>query len=264
MSRIDEIKHRIGDTDREYTDHTYFREVPLNGANDEEQRAYRTIARGDGNPAAPILAGYKKKSGKTVIVNSDMEGRRRSAMLHGRLAIALLCILVFLVALGSAVEVFSHSHEYDRLKFYFSQGENTEDRELFRFGPFEGYVTVGDSLERVNDILGAPEEICEPLYYYGNSYLIVEEGVVVGYYRDPAEELPVTVGFLWEGMAGRVMEGDSADSVVQRLGSPDYFFGRSWLYDGCNGVAGSHYTQKGRFEVLFDDKGAVCGCNYLE
>lgn len=229
-------------------------------ATEEEKEAYDTFLRTGEMPDDSFRVGRKKPTTKKVVlINPQWEKKRARALLCSRRIVTVLVLLVTTAAVISGISLLSDSHLSDRLRAAF-YSESGNDANPFAFGPFEGYVTVGDSIERADELLGEPDLVYDSYRYYQKSYLIVRDGTVVGYYRDPREFFPVTVGFKGENASGRVMVGDLVSSVIYRLGSPDYYFGKNWLYLSCNGSARNDELPDTSFEVDFDDEGQVISC----
>ena len=230
-------------------------------ATDEEKELYdQTFHKGE--TAEPFFRIGRKKPlrKKLILVNPKWEKKRARTLLYCRRVVAVLVLLVGFAALITAFRLLSDSHFGDRLRTAFLANNQSDDVSGFVFGPFEGYVTIGDSVARADELLGEPDVVYDSYRYYQNSYLIIEEDTVVGYYRDPSEAFPVTVGFKGENAAGRVMVGDRVKSVVYRLGSPEFCFGKNWLYLSCNGTARSDEVSDTNFEVDFNDDGIVVAC----
>ena len=237
--------------------------IDYENAPKELRDAHDTVVRKGKADDSVRVARKKPRRNKWVIVNPSWEHKRFLSLKLSRRIVRITVLSACVVALLFAVRILSHSHFADRLRYAFRSEPDTAENG-FVFESVEGYVTLGDSAEYVQDLLGEPDSISDTFYYYGKSYLIIEDGKVVGYYRDPGENLPVTVGYRGENASGRVMIGDSVKSVVYRLGSPEYCFGKNWLYIGCGGTAESSGTTDENFEIRFDDDGKVVACYTVE
>lgn len=245
---------------KDIPDDTRPKVIRYEDATEEEKEAYDSFLRtGEMSDDAFRVGRKKPTTRKVVLINPQWEKKRARALLCSRRIVTVLVLLVTAAAVISGISLLSDSHLSDRLRaaFYTDSGN---DADPFAFGPFDGYVTVGDSVEHADELLGEPELVYDSYRYYQKSYLIVRDGTVVGYYRDPREFFPVTVGFKGENASGRVMVGDLVSSVIYRLGSPDYYFGKNWLYLSCNGSARSDELPDTSFEVDFDDEGQVIAC----
>ena len=229
-------------------------------ATDKQKAAYDAImAHGKAADETVRIAQNKPRRGKPVIINPKWEHRRNLTVKHSRRIILIATLSVAVVALRIGMQQFSHSRFFDRLQYAFQyDADNAADG--MNFEPIDGYVTVGDSVERATELLGEPDFIESNFYYYGKSYLIFEEDKVVGYYRAPDDAIPVSVGQRGKNPSGRVMVGDSMKNVIYLLGSPEFCFGKNWLYLSCNGLADPDGTPKEDFEVQFDDDGRVLAC----
>lgn len=245
-------------------DDVFYDKVDYSEATPEQKKIYDDTTKGIEHKSKTIRAAAKRKTGSVVVLNPYYERKRKQKIAAVLRIVVWLCFTVAVLAVVSAIDYITSTHTGDRLKtaFLFSDGD---DREFYeRFESFENYVTLGDSAEKIEAVLGTPDRMEGTLLYYGDSYLIVEENRVVGFYRDPTEALAVTLGFQGEKAAGKVLVGDSAQNVVYRLGTPDYCFYQNWLYLHCNGTAETVGEADTNFEVNFNEQGIVVSCHELK
>lgn len=250
--------------DKQEFDGKHFEAIEYDKATPEQQKVYDEVTNGIESKDKNIRAGRRRKNGSIVLLNPYYE-RKRKEKVNALLRVVLwLCFIVAVVVIVTGIDYVTSTHTGDRLRSAFLYSDKDDRAFHERFEPIENYVTLGDNAERIEEILGTPDRMDGTLYYYGDSYLIVEEDRIIGFYRDPTESLAVTLGFQGEKAAGKVLVGDSAQNVVYRLGTPDYCFYQNWLYLNCNGTAETVGQANTNFEVNFNEKGIVVSCHELK
>lgn len=201
----------------------------------------------------------KTPDGKTVVLSENLEDDKKTS----KRAEGLITVLSFAIVLCIvACVVFSSFEEYkvlDDFALFFDKGSKISDNETYSFGSFDGFVTVGDSLDSAVSVLGLPEKSVDNMYYYNNSYIIVENETVVGYYKNPSDDFRVTVGF--KQTNGRISKGDNPARVVALLGSPTYYLKNEWIYENVsqNFEYINSNSVVSKLTVHFDDNYKVSG-----
>lgn len=174
----------------------------------------------------------KTVNGKTVVINKKLEEDQKLSDKTEKTVVFICFAVVFCIV---ACVVFSALHKNgfaDEVALLLDKESKISESGNYKFGKFEGFVTVGDSLEDTADILGLPDKIVEDMYYFGNSYLLIDNNTVVGYYKEPSDDFRVTVGF--KEVDGKISKGDNAARVVSLLGSPTYYLKHEWIYENVS------------------------------
>lgn len=206
----------------------------------------------------------KSSDCKKSVVNRNNNANIKTTRKSEKVIVFLCFMTVFCIV---ACIVFSALYRYDVIDdilLDFNKESKISDTGCYDFGSFEGFVTVGDSLENALKILGLPDQAVDNLYYYGNSYIIVEESTVVGYYKDSADDIHITVGF--KKVDGRISKGDNPARVVSLLGSPAYYLKDEWIYENISHQF-EHINYDGiatRLTVHFDENYKVSGYVFSE
>ncbi len=109
------------------------------------------------------------------------------------------------------------------------------------------FLKIGDDERTALRILGAPDKVDDFRYTYGNSYILVSDGKVIGYSKNYSDKnFPVKAGDKNFNIEKRNVElGDSSDNVINILGSPDLCLPYVWKYEKC--------------ELIFDEKMTLAG-----
>ncbi len=215
-----------------------------------------------------INIGLADERGREMIVNSKLEKKRMIVRKFDNICIVLMLSAVFIIAASAAIDVFLKSKAADTFLLNTNRSAYISESGDYIFGSFENYVTIGDTLEYAFDILGFPDFYIKESgqFFYGDSYIIVENDKVVGYYKDGKEEFHVTVGYKDEGISNAIGIGDSAGRVVKKLGSPDIYLKQKWIYKNYNErfEKNIYDSSEKNLIVIFDDDYTVSAYEFTE
>lgn len=215
--------------------------------------------------ADTVNIGLKNERGRHMIVNPALEKKRMLLRKLDFVCIAVMIAAVLSAAIFASINIILDSDAAD--KMFFGKSPHISDDGNYIFGDFDGYVTVGDTLETAFEILGLPDSYNAEsnLYYYGYSYIIVDNDTVVGYYNDKSNEFHVTVGYKNPGTTSAIGIGDSAPRVVKKLGSPEYYLKRRWIYKDMNEkFEKSSYSAGSELVINFDENYTVSGYEFIK
>lgn len=232
-------------------------------ATKEEQSTYDTLIKKERIPDNDdIKIGVKRKkidgSEKYVIVDPNEELARIKSRKYMDVLIYILSAVALIIAVINLVSFFFTTPTGQKLSRSLSGSSITENGDYI-FGTFDDMVTIGDNIDTAIDILGFcefPMEIGDTTYlHYGKSYLIIENNIVVGYYKSPDDDFKVTVGDKKKDIPRMIFIEDEANRVVDKLGSPDHYLKRRWIYYGIdvdyNRTTGDNAKN---LTVLFDNE----------
>ena len=127
-------------------------------------------------------------------------------------------------------------------------------------------MTIGTNLDDAIAILGLPTPGDKNQYFYGESYILVENGVVVGYHKDEEDYFLVTVGYQNGDLDPVVNIGDTARRVVSKLGSPTTYHKYTWVYENMNKNFTYNYYYSSsslRLIINFDENYQVKGYEFV-
>ena len=203
---------------------------------------------------------YGNKKSRTS--QKNIEQRRNSSE---KITVVLYIILVAIVLSLIVLTLFSNSGSTsiaDEMRMNYNREAYISPEGNYKFGSFPGFVTVGDTLDEAVSVLGLPTSYRDDCYYFGLSYIIVENDIVVGYYRDKDRDFKVTVGF--RELEASIVPGDSAARVVKKLGSPDMYLKYEWVYEQIpyNTFMGGYNSEKVKLTLTFDQDYKLVGYTY--
>lgn len=235
-------RHKIGKANSskyKYTPKNYT--VDKKNSSDAEKNAYdsvikhQTPAYDDTNIGTHITTSHGKR--KIIIVDEQAEIERTKNENAINFALVMFTVIAFVVTVVMLVNFF-FSTDIGSSVLRQMQGSSGIKGENYIFGKFEDHVTIGDSYDAVISLLGfpdAPQEEDGTLFmYYGESYIIIEDETVVGYYRHPDSDFKITVGNAKKDITRMIFAGDGAKRVVDKLGSPDHYLKHTWIYYGID------------------------------
>jgi len=107
--------------------------------------------------------------------------------------------------------------------------------------PAKRYLTINDSIDKVYDILGQPDNIIGDLYFYHGNSLTIQNGVVKGYSMYDSVNFPISIGVKKQN-AKKIEIGSTELDVVNYLGTPYTFYTDQWIYP--NGYVSFDYNHK--------------------
>lgn len=192
--------------------------------------------------------------GKDVIVDTNLELKRQTARKFEACIIAILIIIFAAILIFTALSQFTDSTSGDKLLHNAVPTAFVTENSTYDFGEFKNFVTVGDSFEKAIDVLGLPDRYSDGTYFYGSSYITVENNIVTGYFNDPYDSLKITLGY--KESDDPILRGDSARRVVKKLGSPDYCTEHEWIYFDISenfASSNSYSGNKGTLTLTFDE-----------
>jgi len=207
--------------------------VKLENATDVEKMAYAETMK-IGRNENSVYPAVKNRRGKIVIVDPKYENARRINTKIEKTIYACVLTVTIIIVLAIIAGFFVNSSSGQKIINAVFGDKHISSDGNYIYGDFEGYVTIGTSYEDAIEILGLPTPGSEDQYFYGNSYIIVENDVVVGYHKDSFDYFPVTVGFRDDDINPVVTLGDNAARVVTKLGSPDTYHKYRWIYKDMN------------------------------
>ncbi len=215
--------------------------VEKKNATDAEKNAYDSVikhqkpAYDDTNIGTHISTSHGKR--KIIIVDEQAEIERTKNENAINFALVMFTVIAFVVTVIMLVNFF-FSTDIGSSVLRHLQGSSGIKGDDYVFGKFENQVTIGDSYDTVISLLGfpdAPQEEDETLFmYYGESYIIIEDETVVGYYKKPGSDFKITVGDAKKDITRMIFVGDGAKRVVDKLGSPDHYLKHTWIYYGID------------------------------
>ncbi len=244
--------------------------VDKRSASPEEINAYDTlIKKGKLPDNSDVNIGVKRKkidgSEKYIIVDPKEELRRIKSRKYTNILIYFLSVVSLIIALFTIADFFFTTPTGQKLA-NFLNGSPVSENGNYNFEKFDEYVTIGDSYNSAVDILGSPETIktdeTSSYHYYNDSYIIVKNDTVVGYYKAPDDDFKVTVGEQKKDIQTMIFVGDDAKRVVDKLGSPDHYLKQRWIYYDMDIDYKKTSKNKGKtLTVNFDDKYIVTSIN---
>lgn len=230
------------------------------------RRPDRKRFQNDSNRAAAQEIEYDVK-GRRVLVNPTFKKRRKLTQQIEACFVLMMSICVFILAVITAWDLFCDSRFGSELLFNLNRSRYISEDGNYIFGPFDGYVTIGDSAEYAYEILGAPDEIDREagMLRYGSSYLLLDGDTVVGYYKSRMDEFHVTVGYQTTALYQNAVElHESASRIISKLGSPDYYLKRRWIYENTD----LHFLRSDDAEtdlvILFDEDYFVSAYEFVK
>ncbi len=168
---------------------------------------------------------------KKVLVVPHLE---KANIVARQLQTIILLVMLFLVGTVCGLYIFEKASGMDAgdiIKSITSDEPYIAEGGYMVFGEFEGYVTLGDKTDRIVEILGIPDEVYDSKYYYGESYLIIENDTVTGFYIHKDDDFKVTIGEAEFESGKAIFEDDTAERVVSILGTPRFCEKTYWIYD---------------------------------
>lgn len=235
----------------------------------DQKRGVQKVSGGTKNKKPkpnPIISsrnnGRSKKKKSEMIPQESIEQQRRYTERISVVLYIMLIILTVIIIAYTAIGYYKNSQSGEDLLHSLKGEEYISSEGNYLFDSFDGYVTVGDSMDKVFEVLGLPESFEDDLYYYGNSYVIVENDIVVGYYRSPEDNLKITVGF--REIDSPIVRGDSASRVVKKIGSPNHYLKYEWIYYDIpmSMFSGVYSGKTVTLTVNFDDNYKLTGYTY--
>ncbi|MBE6623243.1 MAG: hypothetical protein E7621_03550 [Ruminococcaceae bacterium] len=244
--------------------------VDKRAASSEERNAYDTLIKNGNLPEnTDINIGIKRKkidgSEKYIIVDPKEELSRVKSRKYTNMLICFLAVISLIIALFTIADFFFTTPTGQKLASFLN-GSPVSENGNYNFGKFDDYVTIGDSYNTAIEILGSPETIktdnTSSFYYYNDSYIIVKNETVVGYYKASDDDFKVTVGERKKDIQSMIFVGDDAKRVVDKLGSPDHYLKQRWIYYDMDIDYKKTSKNKGKtLTVNFDDKYIVTSIN---
>ena len=241
-------------------------QIEMQNATEAEKEQYKATL-GNEVSDGKFYAGAIKASGKTVMIDPAFEKRRRHTEKIDKIAIYSLISVVIIIIIAIAVNFIANSSHGQKIIDGLNKDKHISEQGNFIFGEFDGYVTIGTWFEDAVDILGLPTPGGENQYFYNNSYIIVEDDVVVGYHKDRSDYFLVTVGYKDENANPYVSIGDSAKRVVSKLGSPETYHKYQWTYCDMNqNFQKNSYYSSNSFDLVisFNDNYEVTGYEFVK
>lgn len=211
--------------------------------------------------------GIKNLRGKTVIVDPVYEKKRKLSRNIDKIITFIILGIVFIIVIAIAVNFIIESPVGDDIIVTLTGDDSITSHGNYDFGSFDGYVTIGTSFEEATKILGLPTPGTAGQYFYNNSYILIENDIVVGYHKDRADYFLVTVGFKDAETNPSISIGDSAKRVVSKLGSPDTYHKHEWIYENMNQnfTKNSYYSGNSVDLIIsFSDKYEVTGYEFVQ
>lgn len=213
-----------------------------------------------------VQYGKENKKGNVIFLDTAAEKKRRYSHKFEKSAVYTAIIAVILLMLFIVINWYAKSPSGQKILTELNRDKYISEDGNYIFGSFDGYVTIGSTIDEAVDILGLPTPGSENQYFYGNSYLLVENDIVVGYHKDPEDYFLVTVGFRINGRDPTLNVGDRAKRVVENLGSPTTYLKNVWIYEGMNkNFTYSYYSNSGsKLIITFDDDYLVKGYEFVD
>lgn len=240
--------------------------VNISDASPEQQKAYRDLMyKGKTPDTSSVDVGTADSNGRVFIVDPALEKRRRLSSVFESVTLVVMVATVAAIAVFSGISHLSKQKENKPASTEVNAYASANDEITVSFGKFEGFITVGDSLKDAVELMGLPDNYRDGKYFYGNSYLITENDIITGYYKDKTEDFRITVGF--KESEEPLVKGDYAPQVAKKLGSPDYCSKNEWIYEniGDNFSTHSYYAKKyGKLTLTFDDNYILSGYIFQE
>lgn len=244
--------------------------IDKRSASPEERNAYDTLIKKEKLPEnTDINIGVKRTkidgSEKYIIVDPKEELRRIKSRKYTNILIYCLSAITLIIALFTIADFFFTTPTGQKIA-NFLNGSSVYESGNYNFGKFDNYVTIGDSYDTAIEILGAPETIKNDekssYHYYNHSYIIVKNETIVGYYKAPDDDFKVTVGEQKKDIQTMIFVGDDAKRVVDKLGSPDHYLKKRWIYYDMDIDYKKASKNKGKTLTLnFDDKYILTSIN---
>ncbi len=241
-------------------------QIDLQNATDSEKDKYSDIFENDASDGK-FYAGAKKPSGKIVMIDPVFEKRRKNAARIDKIAVYSMLTVVIIILISITISYIADSSAGQKLMDALDSKNHITEQGNYVFGSFDGYVTIGTSFDEAVDILGLPTPGGEGQYFYGNSYILIEDDIVVGYHKDRSDHFLVTVGYKDAGANAVISLGDSAKRVVAKLGSPETYHKYQWTYTDMNQnfLKNSYYSSNAfNLVVSFNEKYEVIGYEFIQ
>ncbi len=241
-------------------------QIELKNATESQKEKYKDIIENEASEGE-FYAGSKKPGGKTVMIDPVFEKRRKNATRIDKIAVCSMLIVVTIIVISIAISYIADSSGGQKLMDTLGRNKHITEQGNYVFGEFDGYVTIGTSLDEAVDILGLPTPGGEGQYFYENSYILVEDDIVVGYHKDRSDYFLVTVGYKDADTNPIISIGDSAKRVVSKLGTPETYHKYQWTYTDMNqNFLKNSYYSSNAFDLIvsFNEKYEVIGYEFVQ
>ena len=239
--------------------------TPENASKDELDSAKSAFEFDDSD--SNVRIGKRNKKGNLVFVDPASEKKRNISAKFEKGAIYTTIIAVAVLMAFLVLNWFSSTSSGQKIISDMNNDKHITEDGNYIFGSFDGYVTIGTSLDDAIDILGLPTPGSQNQYFYGNSYILVENDVVVGYHKDASDYFQVTIGYRNEDTDPIVKIGDRAKRVVSKLGSPTTYQKNVWIYENMNRNFTYNYYSSNtgtNLIILFDENYLVTGYEFID
>ena len=168
---------------------------------------------------------------RKVVIDPERESKRRSVVAAEKSILITIIATVSIAVLVVLICYFINTKQGRRFLQIINRSKYISENGDYIFGEFENHITIGDSREKVVDMFGLPDPSPESQYFYGKSYILFQNDIVTGYHKDRSENFAVTVGYKTQNIYPEIEIGDTASLVVDKLGSPDTYHKRTWIYE---------------------------------
>ena len=241
-------------------------QIETQNSTDSEKKKYKDTLEYEVSDGK-FYAGVKKSSGKTVMIDPAFEKRRKYIRRIEKISIYSLIAVVIIIITAVAVNYIATSSRGQKIIDNMNKDKHITEHGNYIFGEFDGYVTIGTPIEEAVEILGLPTPGSDNQYFYGKSYIIVEEDTVVGYHKDKSDYFLVTIGYKDADINPVISIGDSAKRVVSKLGSPETYHKYKWTYVDMNqNFQKNNYYSGNAFDLIisFNTNYEVTGYEFVQ